>query len=68
MTRIGAPAIHASMLTPLLLMAAGFMCLFATLLFIRVRAALLERRARALRHARAHAPPAAGMDTGTTLS
>ncbi len=64
-TRIGAPAIHSSMLTPLLLMAAGFMCLFAALLFVRVRAGLLERRLRALRHARAHA---GGMDTGTTLS
>ena len=64
-TRIGAPAIHSSMLTPLLLMAAGFMCLFAALLFVRVRAGLLERRLRALRHARAHA---GGMDTGTGLS
>ena len=67
-TRIGAPAIHESMLVPLLLMAAGFMCLFVTLLLIRVRAALLARRLRALRHARAHAPPADAMDTGESLS
>ena len=64
-TRIGAPAIHPSMLTPLLLMAAGFLCLFATLLFMRVRAALLARRLRALRLARAHD---GGMDSGTPLS
>ena len=67
-TRLDAPAIHSSMLTPLLLMAAGFMCLFAALLFVRVRAGLLERRLRVLRHARAHAPTAGGMDTGTGLS
>ena len=64
-TRIGEPAIHASMLTPLLLMAAGFVCLFATLLFVRVRAALLARRLRALRHARAHR---GAMDSGTPVS
>ncbi len=64
--RLDAPAIHISMLAPLLLMAAGFACLFATLVFVRVRAGLLERRLRALRHARAQAPPAggSGMEAG----
>ncbi|MDE0058495.1 MAG: heme ABC transporter permease [Defluviicoccus sp.] len=66
-TRIGAPAVHESMLAPLLLMAAGFLCLFLTLLFVRVRAGLLARRLRALRHARAHVPTVGGMDTGTGL-
>ena len=67
-TKFGAPSIHVSMLIPLLLMAAGFLCLFATLLFIRVRAALLARRLRALRHARAHAPLADAMDSSGSLS
>src|SRR5436305_14181000 len=47
--RMGRPAIDASMLIPLLVMAIGFMLLFATLLLLRMRTALNERKARALR-------------------
>jgi heme exporter protein C len=48
-TRLGAPAIHPAMLTPLLVMAVGFMLLFVTLLLLRVDGALAERRIRAIR-------------------
>ena len=47
-TRIGAPAIHPAMLTPLLLMTAAFAALFATLVIWRMETALAERRLRAL--------------------
>ena len=47
--RIGGPTIATSMLVPLLLMATGFGLLFAALLMLRMRAALNERRAMALR-------------------
>ena len=61
--RFGRPAIDASLLVPLLVMAAGYGLLFATLLLLRMRAALNERRARALRlgmaAARDDAPPQA---------
>jgi len=57
--RAGGPAIHASMLWPLLLMALGFTFLFAALLFIRVRGDLAARRLRALRIAAAARPDAA---------
>jgi heme exporter protein C len=43
------PAIHPSMLLPLLLMATGFAFYFATVLLLRVRAELAARRIRALR-------------------
>jgi heme exporter protein C len=46
--RMGRPAIDASMLIPLLVMAVAFMLLFATLLLLRMRTALNERKARAL--------------------
>ena len=46
--RLGGPTIDASMLVPLLVMTLGFTLLFATLLLLRMRAALNERRARAL--------------------
>ena len=59
--RAAMPSIHVSMLVPLLAMAAGFTCLFATLLLIRVRAGLLARRVRALRLAAAHARPGPGI-------
>ena len=42
------------MLTPLLLMGVGFTLYFAALLLIRMRGALLARRARALTTARLH--------------
>ena len=47
--RIGGPAIATSMLLPLLIMAAGFMLLFAWLLLLRMRTILNERKAEALR-------------------
>ncbi|WP_123692912.1 heme ABC transporter permease [Allostella humosa] len=47
--RMDGPAIHSSMLTPLLLMAAGFGFYFAALLMLRVRAEIMTRRVRALR-------------------
>jgi heme exporter protein C len=47
-TRLDAPAIHPAMLTPLLLMAAGFMTYFIAVLLVRIRAELAIRRARAL--------------------
>jgi heme exporter protein C len=47
--RVGGPTIALSMLAPLLVMAVGFGLLFAALLMLRMRAALNERRAMALR-------------------
>ncbi|MBV8203313.1 MAG: cytochrome c biogenesis protein CcsA [Acidobacteria bacterium] len=63
--RMGGPAIALSMLLPLLLMAAAFGLLFAWLLLLRMRTALNERKAGALRlygepvrsEARTAAPP-----------
>ena len=55
-TRIGAPAIHPAMLTPLLLMGFAFAALFATLLIWRMETALAERRLRALAAASAAEP------------
>jgi heme exporter protein C len=47
--RIGGPTIAASMLLPLLVMAVGFSLLFGWLLLLRMRTALNEKKARALR-------------------
>src|SRR3954452_15196572 len=47
--RMGGPAIDISLLTPLLVMALGFGLLFGWLLLLRMRSALNERKARALR-------------------
>jgi heme exporter protein C len=46
--RMGRPAIDSSLLIPLLIMAVAFMLLFATLLLLRMRTAINERKARAL--------------------
>jgi len=46
--KMSGPAIHASMLMPLLLMAVGFTLFFFCVLIVRIRALLLARRARAL--------------------
>ncbi|MBU1812495.1 MAG: heme ABC transporter permease [Alphaproteobacteria bacterium] len=43
-SRLDAPAIHPSMLTPLLLMALAFLLLFITLLLMRIRSRLIDRR------------------------
>jgi len=51
LTRLDAPAIHASMLVPLLLMAFGFTFYFVSLTLIRMRAEILARRLRALQFA-----------------
>ena len=59
-TKIGMPAVHSSMLIPLLLMAVGFTTLFFTLVIIRCRAELASRRINALRAARIHAEAAGG--------
>src|SRR3989440_4074170 len=47
--RIGGPRIDISMLAPLLIMALGFTLLFVVLLMVRMRTALNERKAMALR-------------------
>jgi heme exporter protein C len=47
--RLGGPTIALSMLIPLLVMALGFTLFFATLLLIRMRAAVNARKLRALR-------------------
>jgi len=52
-SRLDAPAIHSSMLLPLLVMAAGFGAYFATVLLIRVRTEIAARKIRALRLAAA---------------
>ncbi len=52
-TRIGAPALHADILYPLLVCALGFSLAFAALVLARTRAAVMERRVRALQTAAA---------------
>jgi len=52
-SRLAKPAIHPSIMTPLLVMAVAFMLLFATLLLIRVRSAIAEHRLRTLAMTRA---------------
>lgn len=46
--RMGGPAIHPSMLEPLLVMAAAFLMLFVSLLLVRMQAGLMDRRAERL--------------------
>jgi heme exporter protein C len=55
--RLGGPRIDIAMLVPLLVMAAAFLLLFLTLLMLRMRTALNERRAFALRLNMAPPPP-----------
>ena len=43
----GAPSMHPDMLKPLLLMIAGFYCLYALVLILRLRAEILEREEKA---------------------
>jgi len=50
--RLDGPAIHASILTPLLIMAVGFTLLFVVLTLVRTRTEILQRRAAALEAAR----------------
>ena len=56
--RVGGPRIDVSMLVPLLVMAAGFSLLFLTLLMLRMRTILNERKAMALRLNAGTAPAA----------
>jgi heme exporter protein C len=69
--RLGAPTIALSMLVPLLVVAAAFWLLFATLLMVRMRTALNERRSLALRLNRAaisrsaHPQPASASPEGS---
>ncbi|HVH78094.1 MAG TPA: hypothetical protein VM782_01785, partial [Stellaceae bacterium] len=59
--RMSGPTIDSSLLWPLLIMAVGYLLLFKTLLLVRMRTALNERKARALQlaapHRRAEAVP-----------
>jgi heme exporter protein C len=59
LTRVNAPALHVDILYPLLVCALGFSFAFAAVVLFRVRAAVMERRIRALQLAaarRAEAP------------
>ena len=47
--RLGGPAISVSMLAPVFIMAVAFTLFFVTLLLIRIRAAIIERKVHALR-------------------
>src|SRR3712207_1964310 len=61
LTRIDAPALHADILHPLLVCALGFTLAFAAVVLAHTRAAVMERRVRALQVAaarRAEAVPA----------
>lgn len=51
--RLGAPAMHVDLLWPLLVTAAGFTCAFVAIVVARLRAAVMERRIRALLLAKA---------------
>ncbi len=53
LTRLDAPGMHVDMLYPLLVCALGFSLLFAATVLARTRAAVMERRIRALETARA---------------
>ena len=55
-SRIGAPTIHPSMLTPLLLMAGAYLAFFVTVLLLRIRGELAARRLRSMQLAQAAAP------------
>jgi heme exporter protein C len=62
--RAGGPMIDVSMLIPLLVMALGFGLLFGTLLLLRMRTALNERKTRALRLYAVEQPRAQGAAAG----
>jgi heme exporter protein C len=51
-TRLDAPAIHSSMLLPLLAMAIGYTLFFVAVTLVRMRAGLIERRLAVLQQAR----------------
>ncbi len=64
LVRAGGPAIHSSMLAPLLLMGLGFTFYFFAILLVRMKGEMLARRARALTLARLHAPATATATEG----
>jgi len=55
LTLTGAPAMHLSMLWPLLAASLGYACLFGAIVLARTSAAVMERRLRGLLLARAEA-------------
>ena len=55
MLRLGGPAIHPSILTPLLVMALAFLLLFVTLHLAAMRNEILRRRVRTMWLMQAHA-------------
>jgi len=65
--RVGGPTIDPSMLWPLLTMGLGYLLLFKTLLLIRMRAALNEAKARALRLAAPARRPAKPLPDATPV-
>jgi heme exporter protein C len=64
--RLDGPAIHPSMLIPLLVMALAFFLYFFAVLLVRLRCAVIERKLRALRIAEAERVPAALGRAATT--
>ncbi len=65
--RLGGPAIHASMLVPLLLMAGAFTAYFVVVAIMRMRTEIIERKLQSLRFAAAAEPaPAQTQASGKT--
>jgi len=61
--KMSGPAIHSSMLIPLLLMALGFTFYFGALLLVRMKTLMLARRARGMAMAQtARQAPSAGLE------
>jgi heme exporter protein C len=58
--KLGGPAIHSSILMPLLVMALAFVLLFVTLHFAAMRNEILRRRVRVLMLMQAQAAPGSG--------
>jgi heme exporter protein C len=58
--RLGGPAIHPAILTPLLVMALAYLLLFVTLHLAATRNEILRRRVRTLMLMRAQAAPGSG--------
>ncbi|MDR3440212.1 heme ABC transporter permease [Telmatospirillum sp.] len=59
--KMSGPALHPSMLTPLLLMVSGFTCFFVAVLIVRVRTEILAAKIRALRLSEIHAAQGSGV-------
>jgi len=63
--KMSGPAIHPSMLWPLLLMALGFTLYFGAVVLVRMKALLLARRARAMAMAQVHRAAPAAAEPGS---